>query len=992
MTVINTNTAAINAQYNLSKVQSAMDDAMSALSSGKRITSAADDAAGLNIITRMESQVRGLNQAMRNAADGQSMVDTAEGAMEEMTNMLQRMRELALQAGNSVMNPQDRAALDSEFQQLTAEIDRIVRDTTFNDQVLLDGSMSGNLQVGTKAGEKISYQISNMSASSLGRDNLTLGALANVEGSATGTAATTTVARLSFSGPDTYTFRVADVSVSGSLATATMTTDLRNLATTINDNLKAAGNTDIVAEAKNGAIELKNITGNNIALTNFSSAGQGTAQFDIITGGGSSAYLDDTAAVQTSNIAQGTAASSSGVRLTTDATGNYTFKVNGVSVVVDAADTDSAVKTKLANALGTGYEVYIKTDTGTESAAWDAATTSYDVAGLAAGEYAIFNSANGKAVNITEFKNLDARAAGTLGTVRVADGSNEAVMVDSTNQFTVANGVGTANPVSIDLAFSSATSDYEVRIDSAVYLIRGDDLADGTAASKLIAEMNLALADATGVGSLATTAAAAAGLGSLGNTQTAGATGNAAATEIGLEVVQNGMNISIKKKAAAGDLIVGINGLDAAGLTAASIVDVTGGTVGGGAKVSSANNGAAGWTVGTGIDAFDAVAAKTGSFSINDTAGASIASSAVNLVEQGTAIYSTGTATKTAATLTFSGNGTFTFKVGDSVGNTSALTTSVVGGSAQQVVADLNNLLSGSAANLQNITARLDPNNSQAIILERNDGKQIKIVDFSSVGNETALFSPSAGQGNVTTLNDNTYPTSGTATAAGLADATQASMKFSGEDYTEFKISDGVSTAVVRRTATDSANNGALLKAEIDRALAAAGISSITTGATAANNSTTITFNRADGGLIDIQGFKTDGSNTATFTPTSGQGIAKVLDDNAGQAGSGKSVSDLDLNTVVGASEATSIIDNALQQINNMRSDLGAISNRLDHTINNLGNIVVNTEAAQSRIEDADFASETSNLTKAQILSQAATAMLAQANASKQSVLSLLQG
>jgi len=330
--------------------------------------------------------------------------------------------------------------------------------------------------------------------------------------------------------------------------------------------------------------------------------------------------------------------------------------------------------------------------------------------------------------------------------------------------------------------------------------------------------------------------------------------------------------------------------------------------------------------------------------------------------------------------------------VGDSVGNTSALTTTVTGGSAQQVVADLNTLLSGSAANLQNITAKLDPNNSQAVILERTDGKQIKIVDFSSTGNETALFSPSSGQGNVTTLNDNSYATSGTATAAGLADATQATMKFSAEDYTEFKISDGVSTAVVRRTATDSGSNGALLKAEIDRALAAAGISSITTSASAAGASTSVVFNRADGGLIDIQDFKTDGSATATFTPTSGQGIAKVLDDNAGQAGTGKSVADLDLTTVIGASEATSIIDNALQQINNMRSDLGAVSNRLDHTISNLGNIVMNTEASQSRIQDADFATETSNLTKAQILTQAATAMLAQANASKQSVLSLLQG
>ena len=130
---------------------------MEALSSGKRINSAGDDAAGLSIATRMESQVRGLNQAMRNASDGQSMIDTAEGAMDEVTNMLQRMRELSLQAANSVYNQEDRDALQMEFDQLSAEIDRVVSDTAFNNQTLLDGSMVGQIQLGTNAGESLGY-------------------------------------------------------------------------------------------------------------------------------------------------------------------------------------------------------------------------------------------------------------------------------------------------------------------------------------------------------------------------------------------------------------------------------------------------------------------------------------------------------------------------------------------------------------------------------------------------------------------------------------------------------------------------------------------------------------------------------------------------------------------------------------------------------------------------------------------------------------------
>ena len=168
MTVINTNTAAINAQYNLSKVQSAMDDAMSALSSGKRITSAADDAAGLSIVTRMESQVRGLNQAMRNAADGQSLIDTAEGAMDEISNMLQRMRELALQAANDTNSDTDRANLNLEIDALIDEIDRVVDTTSWNGRNILDGSAALSFQIGSQAGQDLNVSINSMGSASLG--------------------------------------------------------------------------------------------------------------------------------------------------------------------------------------------------------------------------------------------------------------------------------------------------------------------------------------------------------------------------------------------------------------------------------------------------------------------------------------------------------------------------------------------------------------------------------------------------------------------------------------------------------------------------------------------------------------------------------------------------------------------------------------------------------------------------------------------------------
>ena len=181
---------------------------MEQLSSGKRINSAADDAAGLSIATRMESQVRGLNQAMRNAADGQSMVDTAEGAMDEMTNMLQRMRELSLQAANGSNNDVDRSALNSEVDQLKAEIDRIVSTTTFNGKSLLDGEMNSTLQIGVNAGETLDFEIANMGTASLGAISGAPASQGVTSASFEGKEAVATVSQMTFNGNDSYNFKL----------------------------------------------------------------------------------------------------------------------------------------------------------------------------------------------------------------------------------------------------------------------------------------------------------------------------------------------------------------------------------------------------------------------------------------------------------------------------------------------------------------------------------------------------------------------------------------------------------------------------------------------------------------------------------------------------------------------------------------------------------------------------------------------------------------
>jgi flagellin len=154
--VINSNIASLNAQRNLSSSQNSLNTSLQRLSSGLRINSAKDDAAGLAISERMTSQIKGLNQAARNANDGISLAQTAEGALAEVTNNLQRIRELAIQSSNATNSGSDRNALQTEVTQLLNEIDRVANQTQFNGVNLLDGSFTGAVfQVGANAGETI---------------------------------------------------------------------------------------------------------------------------------------------------------------------------------------------------------------------------------------------------------------------------------------------------------------------------------------------------------------------------------------------------------------------------------------------------------------------------------------------------------------------------------------------------------------------------------------------------------------------------------------------------------------------------------------------------------------------------------------------------------------------------------------------------------------------------------------------------------------------
>jgi len=191
MSVINTNVSALYSQNAMKTNARAMSTAMEQLSTGTRVNSAKDDAAGLAIGQNMTSQIRGLNQAVRNVNDGINMMQTAEGAMVEQSNMLQRMRELAVQAMNGTYSDVQRSYLDKEFQQLTEQIGEIAKDTMWNDQGLLNGTggSSGTFtfQAGQGSGQTISVSVGAMTVTGLN--------LATIAGTsaATGTGASVTI-------------------------------------------------------------------------------------------------------------------------------------------------------------------------------------------------------------------------------------------------------------------------------------------------------------------------------------------------------------------------------------------------------------------------------------------------------------------------------------------------------------------------------------------------------------------------------------------------------------------------------------------------------------------------------------------------------------------------------------------------------------------------------------------------------------------------------
>ena len=348
--VINTNVASLNAQRNLDASQSSAATSLERLSSGLRINSAKDDAAGLAIANRFTSQINGLNQAARNAADGISLSQTAEGALSEVTSNLQRLRELSVQSANATNSASDRAALQNEVDQLVAEIDRVAGAANFNGVKLLDGSFTAqSFQVGASAGETVTFSnIVDSRSSSLGSNTMSLsGSVMNTTVASTGNngiaaetnltittadggtsgaisysqhdsaaqiaaaintgagnigvtaAASNSVELKTLSAAGTITFNLAGQDGVAGVAISAVVTDNNDLSAIVNAVNGASGSTDVTAAfttaGDRSAITLSNATGDDIVLDTFanSTTGNDTVVFgsQTLTEGGTVAAV-----------------------------------------------------------------------------------------------------------------------------------------------------------------------------------------------------------------------------------------------------------------------------------------------------------------------------------------------------------------------------------------------------------------------------------------------------------------------------------------------------------------------------------------------------------------------------------------------------------------------------------------------------------------------------------------------------------------------------
>lgn len=783
--VINSNIMSLNAQRNLTMSQGEQNQAMERLTSGKRINSAADDAAGLAISNRMTSQIRGLDQAVRNANDGISLIQTAEGALDETTNILQRMRELSVQSANGTYTDGNRATIDAEVQQLVKELDRISETTTFNGLNILDGSLGDvALQVGSEANETISFSVGKLDADSLGFGSVT----ADIAGD-----------NVSLAAAD---IKDGDVLINGqSIGAIPAGTSFDDVVTKINDNVNG-----VTASGFN------DVQSTQVGSGQTSAAEKLTISVTQTDGTATSFVIQDT-----NNLEELAAA------------------INDVSGGTVQASIDDDGELNLQN--NTGASISLATTAGASDTVTGIASTG-GAAGVYTGQLAL-TSDTGENITITTGPDGVSADLASLGLSENLEG-------------------GVVVGTSLDTAGASAALGFEDLKINGVAISNKLDGEDVDTLQEKVAVINEVSNETQVTASL------------VGETSNATTLTDNAASTIATAALSN--------ITATADLY--INGV---AITLTLSDD---------AATTVANINAAATT--TGVIAYtdddDILRLSSDqSFTLAESA-AGMVSGALNLT----------------------------------IGATVTVATSVT-------ESDFTTLSTGTSMQL----------NGQEINFTAADYSDVNDI-VSTVNAQTALTGVHAS---VNDSGELTLSSNGAFTVeAGSGDSAKLlrGMGFETSEFHDKTAGTGLQAITVNpQLKLDSLNDSAM-SVEVTTAGATA------TGLTNQNES---------------------GTGAAT----------------------GSAISTISVGSAASAQKAIGVIDNALDQVSDVRSELGAVNNRLDFTINNLSSVSENASAARSRIEDADFASESAALSRAQVLQQAGTAMLAQANAAPQQVLSLLQ-
>jgi len=928
MTGINTNIGSLIAQRNMESNTKDLDQALERISSGLRINSAADDAAGSAIASKMESQVRSLAVAIRNSNDAISMTQTAEGALSEMENILQRIRELGVQASNSTLSSSDRTMIQTEVNSLITEIDNIAANTHFNNVKLLNGENSDvSFQIGINSNSSLKVALQNSDATSLGLKG------------ATGVVSLTSerVAKTDFS---SASIAAADVKINGlnafSTAFATNTS-----ATTFN-----------TAEGYADAINLN--TGVHGAEANafntLTSAAMGTFSMEsTFTINGETVSLASSYSELTDNINEAI----SGIEAKLNSDNTITLSnTTGDDIII--AETTAGAAAEVGFVVGTftgfvelknldGSQVTIEAGSATNGYTGGTGTIA-DVTALGFNEFSTpgvleGNTVSGTALTANEIKINDVFIGESLS-------GSATHIAAAINDKTSEHGVTANANNTVELTF-----DFEAQPSSnSAFKLNGQavDLTTATSAASVVTAIN-----------------------------------NASIGDLRAEATADG---TVKISSTSGvDIIVSNSDNDF--LTAAS--DIHGTSI----------------TTGFGNGTFDLDGILDGSTTtatgVLDTSASSYIGEVVN---SRVVLTSTAAAdmTTNSAVLKVTGEDTTGATITEEItfANFANAGDQVVGSTIFHKVTQFE-ITTGAVANASN-------------------GYDIGLIGATTADTSVGLDVDSLGT--VTTTNGASALMSDIAlTAAGGAKVTTDFVSGSSSNTTDdlygavivltSSTDHSASSTVFTITGTDA--DGAVISEDITYNLAGGSVH----GTTAFHTVTKVATDKVVLGNVTIGTYQVGdrieakGSlelSNSTQTPikieavgddittalTSGGTVDTILDKlgvrNQSQSFevSGTSVS---VETLAGASASLTLIDNAIDQISLFRSSFGAVENRIEASVNNLTTLKINTEAAKSRIEDADFAKETSQLTKSQILSQAATSMLAQANASKQNLLALLQ-